>query len=416
MKVLQILDFYLPYSTGGAEHSVCGLASGLGETADVSLSTITPDWGDSEIAVFGNWYKFWMPVEGREKNTVAQFWLVLPFFWFWSAVHIIRTVYKENPDVLHVHGKYMIPGTIIARLITHKPVIVTIRDYIPLCPYALCVFNRVRKHCSLREFLFLELPLYVRNYTSGGYLAWIQNLFSGLFGLAYSNILKLCLKFASEVVYLSKAQAKIYTRSGFEEGIVIGNCIKFDLKKLRKNTRDSTRILYVGKLSYGKGVDILLEAWKLLYATHPNWELVICGNGQLENWLVSNIAEHNLQDSVKLKGQRETKEIEEEYKKAAITVVPSVWPEPFGRVPIESLSCGTPVLVTLSGGLPENIKVGSTGWVVKPSVGSLVKGIVLAMKERNQVHENIRVVYPKLEERFGKDIIESHLKLYRGFV
>lgn len=51
--------------------------------------------------------------------------------------------------------------------------------------------------------------------------------------------------------------------------------------------------------------------------------------------------------------------------RAAAMVVPIEWEEPFGIVFIEALACGTPVISTRRGSVPEIIKPGSTGWIIE---------------------------------------------------
>lgn len=49
------------------------------------------------------------------------------------------------------------------------------------------------------------------------------------------------------------------------------------------------------------------------------------------------------------------KQPEELIAKADLVLVPSIWEEPFGRISVEALQCGTPVLVSNIGGLPETV-------------------------------------------------------------
>jgi glycosyltransferase involved in cell wall biosynthesis len=47
-----------------------------------------------------------------------------------------------------------------------------------------------------------------------------------------------------------------------------------------------------------------------------------------------------------------------------VTVFPIQWPEPFGLVMVESMACGTPVLATRLGAVPEVVEHGRSGMVV----------------------------------------------------
>jgi glycosyltransferase involved in cell wall biosynthesis len=62
---------------------------------------------------------------------------------------------------------------------------------------------------------------------------------------------------------------------------------------------------------------------------------------------------------------------------ALALLFPIDWPEPFGMVVIEALSCGTPVLAWPHGSVPELIEPGVTGWIVD-SIDAAVEALAQA--------------------------------------
>jgi len=60
---------------------------------------------------------------------------------------------------------------------------------------------------------------------------------------------------------------------------------------------------------------------------------------------------------------------------AEAVVMPSIWPEPFGRVPVEANRLGIPAVVTNRGGLPETVVDGETGLVVEPDPSALAHAL-----------------------------------------
>ena len=50
-----------------------------------------------------------------------------------------------------------------------------------------------------------------------------------------------------------------------------------------------------------------------------------------------------------------------------VVAMPSIWPEPYGRVAAEANFLGTSAITSMTGGLPEIIKEGVTGYLVKPN-------------------------------------------------
>lgn len=109
-----------------------------------------------------------------------------------------------------------------------------------------------------------------------------------------------------------------------------------------------------------KGLNILLEAYYQLRQTRPELELVVIGklrNGATRRTIV----ERNLQSHVRFKSDLSREDLAREFCAATIAVTPSLY-EGFGLPAAEAMSCGTPVVVTDGGALPE--VVGHAGLVV----------------------------------------------------
>lgn len=76
-------------------------------------------------------------------------------------------------------------------------------------------------------------------------------------------------------------------------------------------------------------------------------KLVICGTGELE----AKLQKQTEQDErIIFRGRLSLKEVNEQMANVDLTIVPSLWDEPFGRVIIESYNQGTPVLAFHVGG------------------------------------------------------------------
>ena len=96
---------------------------------------------------------------------------------------------------------------------------------------------------------------------------------------------------------------------------------------------------------------------------------------------------------------------------ASALLFPIDWPEPFGLVMIEAMSCGTPVIARCHGSVPEVIKEGVTGYIVdniEEAVHAVGKALTL---DRKTCHE-------LFEERFtatrmAKDYLEVYEQLIR---
>lgn len=95
---------------------------------------------------------------------------------------------------------------------------------------------------------------------------------------------------------------------------------------------------------------------------------------------------------------------------ARALLVPIDWPEPFGLVMIEAMSCGTPVIAFSHGSVPEVIDPGRSGFIVHDEVNA-----VAAVKRLGELSRHkVRACF---EERFtARRMAEDHLALYHGMI
>lgn len=118
-------------------------------------------------------------------------------------------------------------------------------------------------------------------------------------------------------------------------------------------------VTFVGKLAHFKGVDVLLRAAKIYERELKSVITFIIGNGDQYQNLLDIKTELELKH-IHFLGHRSQGSIAELLSIADVSTVPSRV-EPFGLVAIEALACGTPVVATNQGGLPDFIdsRVGS---------------------------------------------------------
>lgn len=137
---------------------------------------------------------------------------------------------------------------------------------------------------------------------------------------------------------------------------------------LSKNKRDY--IFSVSHLSKFKNVDLLIEAFLSISKTHPSYSLIIAGDGEEKVRLEQLAHDKGLESFVTFCGKVSNDRLADLYADARVTVLCSI-NEPFGLVPIESMSFGTPVIAHKSGGPMETIIDGITGFLFE-NPGDLV--------------------------------------------
>jgi glycosyltransferase involved in cell wall biosynthesis len=117
---------------------------------------------------------------------------------------------------------------------------------------------------------------------------------------------------------------------------------------------DAQVIACIRRLTPRMGIEDLLDAWTAL-PDHPSCDrvLLIGGDGPARPDLERRARTLAISDTVRFLGRLTEEELTSVYRAADVVVVPTVALEGFGLVVIEALACGTPVVTTDSGGLPE---------------------------------------------------------------
>ena len=116
-------------------------------------------------------------------------------------------------------------------------------------------------------------------------------------------------------------------------------------------------IVFVGRLSREKGIDVLLKACTKL---DRNDYIVLIVGSYIQGVKASDPYEmelrklsDNLKDKVFFTGYVEQDELPIIYSGSDLAVLPSMWDEPAGLTMVEAISCGVPLITTRSGGIPE---------------------------------------------------------------
>jgi glycosyltransferase involved in cell wall biosynthesis len=138
----------------------------------------------------------------------------------------------------------------------------------------------------------------------------------------------------------------------------------------------ATDIVYVGVITQLKGVHTLLEAFA---QQDSAFQLLLIGAEEQPDYaqqLRQRITELNLQTRVVWCGKLPQQALAEKIVNAKVLVLPSQ-SEGLPRVIIEAMTCGTPVIATRVGGIPEVLQSGENGYLIEPND---IHGLSVALK------------------------------------
>jgi len=149
-----------------------------------------------------------------------------------------------------------------------------------------------------------------------------------------------------------------------DHALVVGNGVDEHLFEPGSGKSAEKYILFIGRLSYRKGLFDLLECAEVVCQRY-DVRFILVGKGELEQKIRAIIEKEGLQDSIILVGHQNREELVKLYQRATIFVLPSHY-EGLPTVLLEAMSCGLPVVATNVSGCPGVVSDGENGILVPP--------------------------------------------------
>lgn len=300
----------------------------------------------------------------------------------------------QSFDLIHIHGIYRFPQTFAAWYARKigKPYI-------------------IRPHGSLDPFLYKQKK---------------------------NRLLKRLYEHLIELRNLRKAQAIHFTSEEEREltkflclndnGVVIPNGIdiskysslpepnKFrDLYKIGKNV---PVVLFLGRLHFKKGLDLLIPAFANVLDNFPTAILVLAGpdnNGYIGH-LRKLINENNIAEHVIFTGMLSEKETIDAYVDANVFVLSS-YTENFGMTVVEAMACRLPVVISDKVNIWQEVQNARAGIVVPCDVKALSNGIIEILLNGDQAAIMGNSGFKLVQQRYAwKVIIPEIIQLYQRII
>jgi glycosyltransferase involved in cell wall biosynthesis len=268
---------------------------------------------------------------------------------------MVNTIKNFKPDIVHVHNfsRVLSPSVIKAAGDENVPVIQTVHDYHYICPKLGMIDDKdniVSKHDSDLDCLLHHLPKKKLAYAIPKHL---KVRFHEKFIIKYVNLF----------ICPSKDLQRFYSNKFTKiPSSYIPNFIPLDVS-LAPIAKTHNNILFVGRLSREKGVDILLKGLSEALITLPKLTLTIIGSGPQENKLKKLSRELNIDKHVMFLGNIEHNMLASHYKEASVVIAPSLWLENCPMIMLESIGSARPVIASNVGGFKDLIQDNKTGFL-----------------------------------------------------
>ena len=324
--VLIISPFFHP-NIGGVETHLTDLTKELSKKYQVFVHTYSPittpytSWKNIEksknLIIYRHHHLGKNLFHTLEKYSILQFLYLTPYLFLHSFVWMLQN--HKKISIIHSHGfNAAFIGHYLSKIFNKKHIISThaIYDHLKPSPVLLKLINQ--------SFITLTLSIASKKQL----INWGVN------------------------------ENKLSTYKYW---------IDLNIFKPTKPKNNKFTVLFVGRLITKKGIKLLIKIAKRL----PDINFEFIGTGPLESYLKNKSVKFK---NIKFIGKIDNKLLPQYYSQSHLLCVPSLYQEGFGRVVMESVACGTPVIASNFGGLPEALD-SSVSILTKPTINNLYKSI-----------------------------------------
>jgi glycosyltransferase involved in cell wall biosynthesis len=195
----------------------------------------------------------------------------------------------------------------------------------------------------------------------------------------------------------------------FRYWIDLGKFKPLDKEACKKSLSLSKKfvVLFVGRLIEVKGVRLIIEAARSLSHVE-DIVFVIIGEGPLQGYVIHESLKWR---NIKYLGGIRNEQLPLYYNAADIVIVPSAYEEGYGRVILEALACGAPVVASNRGGIPEALSE-SVGVLIEPRVDEIVRTIKQLYENPTKLNSLKNECRPYAESMFSERNVEMIAKEY----
>jgi starch synthase len=325
MRIDLLTKEYPPHIYGGAGVHVAELVRALRETDEVQVRCFGPERAEADVSSYG------VPRELEGADTVLQT----------LATDIAMANDVAGATVVHSHTWYANEAGRLAQLLWGVPHVITAHSLEPLRPWKseqLGGGYRLSSDIEKRAYLSADAVIAVSAGMRQDILAAYPDIDPAKVFVVHNGI--------DAETWHPRSDNDLLTRYGLDT--------------------DKRSVIFVGRITRQKGLPYLLAAVKDL---EPDVQIILCAGAPDTAEIMDEVrgAVEVLQQErtgvVWIEEHLPQPELSALLTAATVFVCPSVY-EPLGIVNLEAMACGVPVVGTATGGIPEVVVDGETGWLV----------------------------------------------------
>ncbi len=383
MKIVFFTDTFIP-EINGVVISIVNFSKGLAKKGH-KVYIFTPIQNDIKLREKINL--------GKNINILyfksSKFFIDYPNFQlpYPNFIKTLNLVKKINPDIIHTNSPSLHSWTaFICARILNIPIVSTYHTMLP----------DFLKHTQLKKISNSQLTIFATWKYTKLYYNRCDKIISPSFALK-KELIKNGIKNKIEVI-----------SNGFD-----GNL--FYPKKIR-SLNNNLKILYVGRVSHEKNIDIVIKSFKMVSDKYKNVSLTIVGGGPQFKELKKLTSSLNLDNHVKFLGPIKHRELGKVYNSHDVFLTASDI-ETEGLVILEAMACGLPIIGVNALAVPEIVKNNKNGFIVRPNnideFSKAIEKFIIDKSLISKLGKKSFDISKKYSVRNSLDLLEN---LYKNFV
>lgn len=389
MRFMSVSGMFSPFYGGGAEYSSVNLAKWLvkqGHEVGVLTTAPTPnDVLNGEMYEGLRYWRVYMPrlYSVHHKGMLWQkpIWHLQDHFDPANRRIASRVFDEFKPDFLNLHILQGLGHNIIKEIIKRDIPALYFQHDLGLVCIKRSMFSK-GQNC-LKQCRFCKI--------SSRYQESMLNKM---------NRLTIC---SPSQANLDKI-AKYFPLSKYKSKAVL-NAIQYPEPSVEREEEKPLRLLYVGRLHYTKGIDLLIRVCSKVREDY-DFSLTILGGGPQEETLKNEFADLPWLSFV---GHVEQKEISNYMVNSDLLCFPSIWEEPLGGVAVHAFTLGLPVLGSRTGGIPEVIEHNKSGLLVTAGDEEAWEKAIRHVFEKPEDLKRWRKYSATHAARFSQDVLAKEI-------
>ena len=193
--------------------------------------------------------------------------------------------------------------------------------------------------------------------------------------------------------------------------------LDFNKVKLQKQLSDRERVIgYIGRLSEEKGAFNFVQAIPKVLDKESDVRFIIGGDGDLFSKVKEFVNENELDEKVKLLGWIPHDNLPTYLNELKLLVLPS-FTEGLPNIMLEAIACGTPVLATSVGAVPDVIKDCETGFIMKNNSAKCIAENIIKVLHYPKIGEIVKNARGLVEKEFRYEAtVEKWKEILNSFV